>query len=88
MRSDSLGLIRKNGVTVYVNSDIKFEIVNSYVNNVVIIYLFKFDIYLITVYSPPSYSDFENNQLLNFICDFCQDKEVVIQGDFNLQSLH
>ena len=88
VRSDSPGLIRKHGVAMYVNNDIKFKIVDSYVNNVVIIYLFKFDIYIVTVYRPPSYSEFENNQLLNFICNFCQDKEVIVQGDFNLPSLH
>ena len=56
-------------------------------NNVVIIYLYSFDIYIIRVYHPPSNSDVENSFLINFLMEFCHDKEVVLHGDFNLPSL-
>ena len=88
VRSDSPGLVKKHGVAIYVNKSIRFEVINSCVKNVVIIYLFKFGIHLVTVYRPPSYSVFENDELLNFLCNFCPDKEIVVQGDFNLPSLH
>ena len=50
-------------------------------------FLVSFDIYLITVYHPPSSSDDDNEALSIFLENFCADKEELLQGDFNLPSL-
>ena len=57
------------------------------VDNVVFVYLVDFDTYVITVYRPPSYTNEQNIAIIDFLIDFCDDKEVVIQGDFNLPTL-
>ena len=54
---------KKHGVAMYVNMDIGFDIINSCVKNVVIIYLLHLFTYLFTAYRPPSYSHFENNSI-------------------------
>ena len=40
-----------------------------------------------TIYRPPSFSLVENNALKDFLIDFCEDKEVILQGNFDLPSI-
>ena len=47
----------------------------------------SYQVYFIVVYRPPSNLDGDNEDLVNFLKDFCSNKEVVIMGDFNLSSL-
>ena len=56
-------------------------------NNVIAIKLLDKDIYIVTVYRPPSYTAEENRRLADYLKDFCSSKEVIVQGDFNLPSL-
>ena len=39
------------------------------------------------LYRPPSYTDIDNRVLIEFLMEFCNNKEVLIMGDFNLPSL-
>ena len=43
--------------------------------------------YVVTVYRPPSSSVDETHTLYDYLMAFCEDKEVVILGDFNLPTL-
>ena len=88
VRSDNPGPVRKHGVAMYIKRVIKFEVISCILKNVLIVYLENLGIYVITVYRPPSYNDIENNLLVDFIVDFCAEKEVIMQGDFNLPSLN
>ena len=87
-RSDSPSLTRKHGVAVYVHNDLKFEIVDCYVDNVLVIYLCDYDLYVVNVYRPPSNSLQDNEILIDFLLCFCSGKEIILQGDFNLPSLN
>ena len=87
IRADSPSGIRKHGIAVYVKIELKYVILQTNVPNVVIVHFSSYGLYVITVYRPPSYTVCENNVLFNFLCTFCNDKEVVIQGDFNLPSI-
>ena len=65
----------------------KYEFVACSLSNVVILFLFDLSLYVVTLYRPPSYSSEQNNALIDFLNNFCSDKEVLVQGDFNLPSL-
>ena len=43
---------------------------------------------MLNVYRPPSISSADNTNLLNFIEQFCSEREVVLLGDFNLPSIN
>ena len=88
IRADSPSGIRKHGVALYIKVNIQFDFISVTIPNVIVIFLPYYKLYVITIYRPPSYTDIENALLLNFISVFCSDKEVVLQGDFNLPSLH
>ena len=87
IRSDNPGLVKKHGVAIYISNSIKFVVVNCLLN-LLVVYFSLYDIYLISVYRPPSYSFDENESIINFLLDFCCDKEIVLLGDFNLPSLN
>ena len=87
VRADSPSNVRKHGVAIYVKSSIKFMVIPCNTPNVIVIYLCDFELYIVTIYRPPSYGACDNNILLEFLGSFCSDKEVVIQGDFNLPSI-
>ena len=40
------------------------------------------------MYRAPSDSSHLNESLMNFLVEFCNDKQVALQGDLNLLSLH
>ena len=87
VRSDSPSQIKKHGVAVYIRSSFKYNVISCDVPNVLIIFLCGFNVYVVNVYRPPSYNGEENGALINFLNSFCNDKEVIIQGDFNLPTL-
>ena len=87
VRCDSSENTRKHGVAAYVNKSCKYVKVQCDLNNALVLHLLSFDVYLITIYRPPSYDDVDDAMLLNFLDTFCSDKEVFIQGDFNLSSI-
>ena len=39
---------------------------------------------IVVVYRPPSCSLHDNNILIDFLSDFCINREVIVMGDFNL----
>ena len=39
------------------------------------------------MYSPPSYSDQENALLSRVVCEFCESRDALVLGDFNLPSI-
>ena len=87
VRCDNPSLVKKHGVAIYIRNSINYLNVPSGVNNLAVIFLVDFGIYVVTVYRPPSYNNDENVALLEFLVHFCCDKEVLVQGDFNLPSL-
>ena len=49
--------------------------------------LAMFNVYVIVVYRPPSYSQEQNDALAAFLLSSCSGKEALLIGDFNLPSL-
>ena len=86
-RSDSMCQRKKHGVAMYIRKGLNYQIVCSNVNNVIIVYLPRYKVYILTVYRPPSYDDAYDDVLIDFLLSFCVNKEVVLMGDFNLRSL-
>ena len=86
-RADSPSGRRKHGVMIYIKDTVKYQRVSCDVKNVVSIYLPSYDLHLVCIYRPHSYTITENAQLLNYIESFMQNKEVLLLGDFNLSSL-
>ena len=86
-RSDSHCGTKKHGVAVYIKRGCKYQIVDCNVNNVLVVYLTSYNVYVITAYRPPSYVYSENCALINFLTNFSSDKEIYLQGDFNLPSI-
>ena len=72
---------------MFIKRSWKFIHIQCHVNNITDIYLCNFSLYVLTVYHPPSNSSDNNSSLLHFISEFCTNKEVILQGDFNLPSL-
>ena len=87
VRTDTVGNVSKHGVCFYVRKSLSFVSVDVDCPNVHVILLCDYSLYLVVVYRPPSYSEVENFRLIDFIHDFCGNKEVVILGDFNLPSI-
>ena len=86
VRSDNPNFVKKHGVAVYIKCSLKFQVINISLN-VIILFLVSHNIFIILIYRPPSYTELENQSLLNCLIDFCSNKEVVLMGDFNLPSL-
>ena len=75
--------VTKHGVFIYIKKNIEL-MVNC--PNVVCIRLVRLSIFVIMVYRPPSNSSEDNYHLSQFILKFFVDREVIINGDFNLPS--
>ena len=86
-RGDVGGEVRKHGAALYVDVSFRQVQVEVQLPNLVIVFLLDLDIYVLSVYRPPSYSVAENEALREFLTEFSLGKEVVIMGDFNLPSL-
>ena len=88
VRADSPTGIRKHGVLICIKNGISYSEIGIDIPNVLVLYLPNHDIYVMCIYRPPSSGLNDNVKLLEFIEQFCQDKEIIILGDFNLPSLH
>ena len=86
-RTDSRGDSRKHGVCIYIKKVINFVSVDVNCNNVCAVHLIDFNLYVIVIYRPPSYSPTENARLVDFMLSFCPGKELLVMGDFNLPAL-
>ena len=86
-RGDVRGLIRKHGAALYVRKSLGPAEVEVPLPNLAVVYLSRFDLYVVSVYRPPSYSLHESQSLIGFISEFVRNKEVVFLGDFNLPTL-
>ena len=78
-------LIRKHGVCLYVGKNLQFEEVDIGCPNLAAVHLVHYDLWVLTLYHPPN-SDEENAFLIGIMLEFCQGREVVVLGDFNLPS--
>ena len=81
------GNVRKHGAGIYVLDSISCLQVEASVPNVAIVHLIDYDVFVLSVYRPPSYSFQDSANLLEFLGNFSQNRELVILGDFNLPSL-
>ena len=72
---------------MYIREGLNYQFICPNVNNVIIVYLPRYKVYILTVYRPPSYDDAYDDVLIDFLLSFCVNKEVVLMGDFNLRSL-
>ena len=59
---------------------------NIKILNVCSVFLPDYEIFIVVVYRPPSYS-LRDTILIDFITDFCTIREVLVMGDFNLSSI-
>ena len=50
--------------------------------NLAVVHVVSWELYIVVVYRPPSYSADEIGELLQFLTDFCVDREVLVMGDF------
>ena len=87
LRKDVTGNVPKHGVSVYVRNDLTISEITTDIPNVLVIFLPHILLYVITIYRPPSYTSTENNNLLDFLSEFCLGKDVLLMGDFNLPSI-
>ena len=87
VRRDTSSGVRKHGVCLYIKNDLRFALVGDGCENVCCVHLVDFDVFVVVVYRPPSNLPMENEQLRDFLYRFCDSKEVLIMGDFNLPSV-
>ena len=87
LRGDVVGVVRKHGAGLYVSNDLKHIQIDVPIPNVVVVHLVDLELYVLSVYRPPSYNAEENLALLTFLSGFMPSKEVLLLGDFNLPSL-
>ena len=86
-RGDVAGNVRKHGAALYISDGLKQVQVDVLLPNVAVVQLVDFDLYVLSVYRPPSYNSAENLALINFLIDFLPGKEILMLGDFNLPTL-
>lgn len=87
VRGDSDSTVRKHGSLLYLHEDFVFLSIEVDIPNVAAVHLVNYDLYIVSVYRPPSYSILENRCLIDFLLNFCPGKEVILTGDFNLPSI-
>jgi hypothetical protein len=84
VRTDTVGIVPKHGVCIYIKDGILTESIATNCPNVHIIKLTMLNTFIAIVYRPPSNNNIENALLAQFLTDFCIGKEVVILGDFKV----
>ena len=86
LRNDG-GKASSHGVCAYVSEKLSVDNIDVSFPNVVSFRISTLDLYVCTVYRPPSYSGEQNALLLSFLLEKCVDKELILIGDFNLPTL-
>ena len=86
-RNDSPTNLRKHGVGIYIGDDIKVGRTFSDHPNTVGVCLPDFGVTILVVYRPPSNSLVDNLALISYLESVCEDKELILVGDFNLPSI-
>ena len=86
-RSDSDSSTYKHGVCAYVQEDLHVDNVVAPMPNLLSFHLSRFNVHIVVVYRPPSYSPDSNSDLLQHLYTLCEGKEVIVVGDFNLPAL-
>ncbi len=88
LRKGVLGNVPTHGVCIYLRSGLIYAEVSVQLPNVVAAHLLHHNVYITTIYHSPSISCADDDQLINFPCNFCLGKNVILLGDFNLLSIH
>ena len=87
LRNDVAGTVPKHGVCAYIRKDIEIDQIACPTKNVLSFRLANFNVYVVIVYRPPSYTEAENADLVAALEQVTRDKEVMLMGDFNLPSI-
>lgn len=87
IRNDTNGTVPKHGTCLYIREGIKYDHLDRSCPNTLSINLVDHNVCIIGLYRPPSYTDAENNALVDFLLKACETTEVVLLGDFNLPSI-
>ena len=80
-RGDTAGTVRKHGAGLYVSKDLAPLLMDMHLPNIVLVYLSNLDLYIISVYRPPSYSQNENIALVSFLLEFSLGRGQGVIGD-------
>ena len=83
LRNDASSTVQKHGVCVYVHRDINVDNVTCPMTNVLVFRLTKYNVFVIVVYRPPSYTQVQNQELLGLLDNVVRDREAIVIGDFN-----
>ena len=86
-RTDVVGTVMKHGVGLYVAESLGVVPIEVEVPNVLSVFVGEWDIHIVVVYRPPSYSQSENEVLLSFLANYTIENNIILLGDFNLPSL-
>ena len=86
-RGDVNGCVRKHGAALYISDRLNYVQVTVNLPNVAVVRLVDYNMHVLSIYRPPSYSTAENLALIEFISGFIPNKETILLGDFNLPSL-
>ena len=87
VRGDGSDAIRKHGCCLYVSESLSFVPIEIDLPNIADVLLVNLNVWVLVVYSPPSYTVEQDDRLIRFLNEFIVGKEVIIVGDFNLPSL-
>lgn len=87
VRNDLISPHPKHGVCVYIKGNVKVGEISKTVPNTIGFALPSYGISVVVVYRPPSNSLEENLRLIDFIENFCLNKETLLLGDFNLPTI-
>ena len=87
LRNDVSSTVQKHGVCVYVHRDVNVDNVTCPMTNILVFRLTKYNVFVIVVYRPPSYTQVQNQELLGLLDNVVSDREAIVIGDFNLPGI-
>ena len=59
-----------SAIAVYIKKNISFDVVTCPIPNAVVIYLLSFNVYVISMYRPPSYNSEQDTSNIDFLYEF------------------
>ena len=86
-RGDTDSHVGKHGAGLYVSVCYSAHKVEVDLPNLVVVYIKELNIYVFSVYRPPSYEAEQNRKLCDFLMNFSVGKDILVLGDFNLPSV-